>query len=220
MGIFFPNHFDSSKNKLRFAQCKLIMDTQCTFMKIGDKNIEKIVLDCTKKLLLQYGVKGWNMDDLASECGMSKRTLYKIIGNKEELLYQCYSNSMDRVIQSFKIFSAQDKDYSTLINDMADQQVEHVEEYIIVNHKTIKTEYPRIEAMIHEKLITRRNDFLTFLEKGKALGCLNEKVDPRVINNIISALMEFNINMCKTKSEFESKIKEELKYIFSSMKEN
>lgn len=186
-------------------------------MKIGDKNIEKIVLDSTKTLLLQSGVKGWNMDDLAKECGMSKRTLYKIIGNKEELLYQCYSNSMDKVIQSFKIFSAQDKDYSTLIENMADQQVEHVEEYIIVNHKTIKTEYPRIDAMIHEKLVTRKNDFMAFLEKGKALGYLNEKVDPRVINNIISALMEFNINMCKTKREFESKIKEELDYIFSSI---
>lgn len=186
-------------------------------MKIGDKNIEKIVLDSTKTLLLQSGIKGWNMDDLASECGMSKRTLYKIIGNKEDLLCRCYSDSMDRVINSFKTYSEQDKDYLTLIENMANQQIEHVEEFIIVNFKTIRTEYPRIESMIHEKLIIRKNMLVDFLEEGKAFGYLNENVEPRVINNIISALMEFNINMCKTKSEFETKIKEELEYIFSSI---
>ncbi|MDE5416604.1 TetR/AcrR family transcriptional regulator [Labilibaculum sp. DW002] len=186
-------------------------------MKIGDKNIEKVVLNCTKTLLLQSGVKGWNMDDLARECGMSKRTLYKIIGNKEDLLYKCYSDNMDIVINSFKTYSEQDKDYHTLLENMANQQIEHVEEFIIVNFKTIKTEYPRIEAMIHEKLITRRSMLIDFLEEGKAMGYIHESVESRVITNIVSALMEFNINMCKTKTEFESKIREELKYIFSSI---
>lgn len=186
-------------------------------MKIGDKNIEKVVFDCTKKLLLQSGVKGWNMDDLASECGMSKRTLYKIIGNKEDLLSRCYSDSIDSVIKSFKTFSEQDKDYHTLVGDMASQQIEHVEEYIIVNHKTIKTEYPRIDALIQKKLIIRKNMFVDFLEKGKSLGYLNDNVAPRVISNIVTALMEYNITMCKTKKEFEEKIKEELEHMFSSI---
>lgn len=48
---------------------------------------EKIV-EHVSQMVLSMGVKSVRMDDVASSLGMSKRTLYELFGDKEELLYQ------------------------------------------------------------------------------------------------------------------------------------
>lgn len=48
---------------------------------------EKIVKHVSQ-MVLSMGVKSVRMDDVASSLGMSKRTLYELFGDKEELLYQ------------------------------------------------------------------------------------------------------------------------------------
>ena len=40
------------------------------------------------EMIKQMGVRSIRMDDVASSLGMSKRTLYEMFGDKEELLYQ------------------------------------------------------------------------------------------------------------------------------------
>lgn len=41
------------------------------------------------QMFVSRGIKAVRMDDIAREIGVSKRTLYEIFGDKEELLYQC-----------------------------------------------------------------------------------------------------------------------------------
>ena len=48
---------------------------------------EKIV-EHVSQMVLSMGVKSVRMDDVASSLGMSKRTLYELFSDKEELLYQ------------------------------------------------------------------------------------------------------------------------------------
>lgn len=48
---------------------------------------EKIV-QRVSQMITSLGVKSVRMDDVASEMGISKRTLYEMFGDKEELLYQ------------------------------------------------------------------------------------------------------------------------------------
>lgn len=46
----------------------------------------------------QYGVKSVRMDDIASNLGISKRTIYEIFGDKENLITECviaYHDSLD-----------------------------------------------------------------------------------------------------------------------------
>lgn len=40
------------------------------------------------EMFATYGIKAVRMDDIAHELGVSKRTLYELFGDKEELLYQ------------------------------------------------------------------------------------------------------------------------------------
>ena len=48
---------------------------------------EKVV-EHVSQMIMAMGVKSVRMDDVASSLGMSKRTLYEMFGDKEELLYQ------------------------------------------------------------------------------------------------------------------------------------
>lgn len=47
------------------------------------------------RMFLAHGVKGVRMDDIAQQLGMSKRTLYELFGDKEELLFLSAKRYMD-----------------------------------------------------------------------------------------------------------------------------
>lgn len=57
-------------------------------------NKERIV-EFAMEMFVTQGIKSVRMDDIASQLGMSKRTLYELFGDKEELLYL----SMSRYVQ-------------------------------------------------------------------------------------------------------------------------
>ena len=46
------------------------------------------ILKKSEELFLQYGLKSVTMDDLASQLGMSKKTLYQFVENKSDLIEQ------------------------------------------------------------------------------------------------------------------------------------
>ena len=56
---------------------------------------EKVV-EHVSQMIMALGVKSVRMDDVAGSLGMSKRTLYEMFGDKEELLYQCMVHLMNQ----------------------------------------------------------------------------------------------------------------------------
>ena len=49
---------------------------------------KEIIIECAAKMFVTQGVKAVRMDDIAQTLSVSKRTLYELFGDKEELLYQ------------------------------------------------------------------------------------------------------------------------------------
>ena len=49
---------------------------------------KEIIIERTSSMFVTQGVKAVRMDDIAQELSISKRTLYELFGDKEELLYQ------------------------------------------------------------------------------------------------------------------------------------
>jgi AcrR family transcriptional regulator len=187
-------------------------------MKFGNENIIEIVFESTKNILLKRGVKGWNMDDLAKECGMSKRTLYKIIGSKEELLYKCYEETFYSYNEDFRKFIGQDEDYYALLDKLSDRIVSRLDEYVIASSQGIRTEYPQISKMIDEKINVHHSLLIAFFEEGLNKNLLKDNVNPRNIDNIVEALMNYNVMNSKNKFDFEAKVKEQLDFLFEVIK--
>lgn len=47
------------------------------------------IIEETTKMFITYGLKSIRMDDIASNLGISKRTIYEIFGDKENLILEC-----------------------------------------------------------------------------------------------------------------------------------
>jgi len=180
-------------------------------MKVGNIDSEETVLNSTKELLLKFGIKGWNMNDLAVECNMSKRTLYKIIGTKEDLLLELMKKNVRKTVKHVKKSINSDKPFPVLLNNFSDQLIDSFDDFALINIKAIRIEYPRIREM-EEQYVKQEKEFLVcFIQKGIDEGCLVDYVEASTIEKTITAIIKYHIQICNNKIEFESEVKEVLK---------
>lgn len=186
--------------------------------KVGDKDIENIVFDKTRELLFKFGVKGWNMDDLSEACSMSKRTLYKIIGNKEDLLYKSTVDTININLNMIDSFLNSGKDYEYILENLAVAVINMFDETLIKNSTAINKEYPRIGDMIQNKIIQFRNLFQDFFTNGKKLGYFVDFFQPEVIYDFFSSIIEYNIINSNSKVEFETKMNLQIKIIIRGIR--
>ena len=49
---------------------------------------KEIIVEKASQMFVNQGIKAVRMDDIAQELSISKRTLYEMFGDKEELIYQ------------------------------------------------------------------------------------------------------------------------------------
>jgi len=71
-------------------------------MKSQNEHVIARVHEATVELLVSRGARGWNMDDLAANSGISKRTLYKIVISREAVVEKVVMDglqeSMDKIL--------------------------------------------------------------------------------------------------------------------------
>ena len=186
-------------------------------MKVGDTDIEEAIFNVARELLVKYGVKGWNMDDLAKECNMSKRTLYKIIGNKEDLIFKCISDVFQNNINVIAAFLTSKKPFPELLGQFIDVITDNFQDYVLKSISTIRIEYPKIK-MEEKKFLNKRQDLLlSFFEKGKAEGYLADSAKPETVIKVVYALVEHNISICEDKTDFKNETIETLGLFFRGL---
>ncbi len=188
-------------------------------MKVGNKDIEEQVFSIVKRLLINQGVKGWNMDDLARESGLSKRTLYKIIGRKEELLTKIVERSLSKYISIIKQYTNESSDYNVLLDKLSETIVNNFDEFVITSSDSITREYPQIKQIILKKREELRKSNIEFYRRGQKLGYIIKQFDPETIIKIIDALIDYNINETNSKKEFEIELNKALRIIIRGIKQ-
>ena len=63
---------------------------------------EKILLKVTE-LFMRYGVKSISMDDISSQLGISKKTLYQFVDNKKDLIQKVFERHIEEEMAAMKI---------------------------------------------------------------------------------------------------------------------
>ena len=114
-------------------------------------DIRERAIETTSEIVLKCGNLSVRMDDVAQELSVSKRTLYEIFGNKEELLIECF------------------KRHTALMSKMIEDEISREEDVlsVIINHLEIilnesgetdrnrfsdMDKYPRLKKIFHEHL--------------------------------------------------------------------
>mgnify|MGYP003430236110 CR=1 FL=1 len=102
------------------------------------------IIERASEMFVANGIKSVRVDDIARDLGMSKRTLYEMFGDKEELLYLCMSHFLHKQRDEVNIIT---KDSTATILDAMLHGFLNMMQYTEVNHRimnNLQRFYPKI----------------------------------------------------------------------------
>ena len=109
------------------------------------------IIDNAMQMFVRQGIKAVRMDDIAQELGVSKRTLYEMFGDKEELLYLCLKRHLTLVNEAVaeKARKADNMLESILIGFFEMTQYSETNNRIAGN---LRKFYPEVHERLHREL--------------------------------------------------------------------
>ncbi len=108
------------------------------------------IIEKTSEMFVMHGIKSVRMDDIAQTLGVSKRTLYEMFGDKEELLYLCMTHFLNN--QRVTV-NEQAKSAATILESILHGFIEMMQ-YSEVNHRimdNLRKFYPAVFDRIHKE---------------------------------------------------------------------
>jgi AcrR family transcriptional regulator len=82
------------------------------------EDVRDLILDAAERLLARYGYNKMTMDDLASEVGVGKGTLYLHFPSKEEVVLSRIDRLVKRVVAELRAIAASRRDPAAKLRDM------------------------------------------------------------------------------------------------------
>ncbi len=161
------------------------------FMTEMDENLKEILLK-VRDLYMKYGIKSMTMDDVASQLGISKKTLYQYVKDKSELVGLVVDMQMQEV--------------QCQHHSVRDKGMNAIEELLMVSkmlNRLLKQINPATEFDLKKyypehyyRLISRRRQHmyeqnLRNIRKGKEEGIYRQELNDEVIAKLQLSRVEF-----------------------------
>jgi AcrR family transcriptional regulator len=136
-------------------------------------------------LYKKYGIKSITMDDVSRELGISKKTLYQYVQDKNELVAQVIDLGMENQVSIFnelfcKGLNAIDELFE--VNKMVAQMIKHhnpSEDYDL--KKYYPDQYQKMHKVRREEMYSH---ILTNLKKGKEEGVYRVEMNEEIIAKV------------------------------------
>jgi AcrR family transcriptional regulator len=139
------------------------------------------IIESASTLFFQKGVKSMTMSDIAYELGISKRTLYEIFQDKEELLEECINFHMDKAdceIEQMK------ENAENVVDAVMRMYTKHLNEAKKVN-KSMVHDLKKYHPHIYEKVECRQRAgmdmFMPLFQRGREQGLLRDDVNFEIV---------------------------------------
>ncbi len=159
-------------------------------MNFNPCNREEIRLravETTSAMLMRDGVLQLRMDDVARDMQVSKRTLYEIFGNKEELLVECMQRHCRLVTEQIEEEMRKEDDVLTVF-------LKHLRMLIEESRRAERTQfaemekYPRLKQIFNEHIKDMSERMRRFMEMGVRQGVFRDDVNMDVLMKAFSAM--------------------------------
>ncbi len=149
----------------------------------------EIILNATLEIFREKGMR-FTMDDIASRVGMSKKTIYVLFQDKEDLFAKMVDYSFDQIKESEQ----------QVLRDEKSDTVEKIRAILGVLPKSyrdldfgqlyiLKDKYPRIYERLEERLESGWETTIGLLEQGMKEGVIR-KLNLPVFKTIFEATLE------------------------------
>jgi transcriptional regulator with XRE-family HTH domain len=166
----------------------------------------KNILLKVRELYMKYGIKSITMDDVARELGISKKTLYQYVSDKDDLVGKFIDNEI--LMRQSEICKCFGIGYNA---------IEELFEISIFMNKMMKDQNPATEydlkkyyPLHYQKTVKARREgiyeyILLNLKKGIKEGLYREEMNKEIIAKLyLSRIEDSHINELFTKEEFAS----------------
>lgn len=143
--------------------------------------LKERIIESASMLFFRNGIKSMTMSDIANKMGVSKRTLYEVFRDKEELLEEClsyYHAKADRKIE--QLTNDSENVIDTLIRIYA-QKLFHVMDVGKPLMNDLRKYYSHLFRKIEEK---RKEDiciFIPLFKKGVEQGFIRDDVNFEIL---------------------------------------
>jgi len=176
------------------------------------------VFQTAKNLIFTKGINGWSMNSLAADSGITKRTLYKIINNKEDLVLQIVIGYITEIQEKLNNIILSGIDYFTIMEKLMSEFPLLVKEITSNKMTDIFLEYPEIEKTVIMKRGELTKSIITFLEKGIEEGYLNNDLKPEFILQMLQGSIIYFIRLNDEHNDFSKNIKDAFNVLINGFK--
>lgn len=154
---------------------------------------KEIIVEHAMKMFVAQGVKAVRMDDIAQGLSVSKRTLYEMFGDKEELLYQSIELYIERSVERRQQqVAAIDNDLEVMLLSLRDM-IAHAPVASRMRHNICRfypKVYERLEANGIKKSMT---DLKRWLKRCVEAGYMTKTADcdfvAKVLNDSVQGML-------------------------------
>lgn len=183
-------------------------EASCIKIHIKPMELRERIVEQATMMFVEQGLKSVRMDDIASSMGISKRTLYEVFADKEQLLEECMTHYFDSVKPDMSADMDSDKNFVEKFITIFESRHTGFTETNRIIMDSLRKYYPKVfRTMVelhHRKIFDQA---VEHFRQGVAEGYVISYFEPQIMAVLIS--LPFGLIPAKrTWSELGSDISE------------
>ena len=151
------------------------------------------ILETTIVAFAKEGIKQVKMDDVSKDLSISKRTVYEIFGNKEQLLYECVEHYYCDRAARMQVKAEHCKNVMEILLSTYKLKVNEFRQTNPQFYSDLK-KYPKIQEFLNEQHVLMRAKMQKFFERGVKEGYFRKDVNYEIAGHMYDALGEYMVN--------------------------
>lgn len=147
------------------------------------------VIETATQMFHTQGIRNVTMDDIAHRLTMSKRTLYQLFADKEDLLLACiikHEGDLRHHLSNIISQSTNVLDFLLIIFKAKMQEFDEITPSFFAD----LTKYPRVKEHIEHNKQLQEDEAVAFLERGINQGLFRKGVNFHIVTRLLSSTME------------------------------
>ena len=142
---------------------------------------EEQILNAAKKLFTNYGFKKVSMDEIASEAGVTKKTVYTYFSSKDELLKYCIKEELQNMRKIIENVESKKLDFMETVHQVIYNLLKYKK-----NCKFLKMLFKESEILKNEQLKDNLKivdkEIQNYIRKQLELAIQNDKIEVQNID--------------------------------------
>ena len=148
------------------------------------------ILQAAMRLFAERGIRAVKMDDVARALGISKRTLYEIYDNKEQVLYESIRKYRERYRQELEHTVQQSANVMDIILHIYREKIKESQLVNPIFYSDL-SRYPKILESFQQDRKQQHQQFMAFMERGASEGYFRQDLNYELVGRIFEALSRY-----------------------------